>query len=569
MSFSALHAWWHSVGMKSYLKLAILTTLTQAGAAEAAEPDADTLPMAAIVAPIGSADVPADDELRRLQAPIGRIQIQVDEVFEDSSPLSAPYRVANTLHIATRSDAVRAQLLFKSGDPFDRRVLDETERNLRSLRYLNDAEIDPIRYNEDGTVDVVVRVHDVWTLVPSFSFSRKGGTNSSEFDIEDSNLLGLGKEISVETSSDVDRDTWRLLYGDPNLFGSRWRLGLAYFDSSDGGEKTIKLSRPFYSLDSRWRLGLTATDATTAISRYSQGTVVEQFDEQRRQFDLSGGVSDGLQDGWVRRYLGGFHYEDKTFTPQEDEPAAKVPAVRTVAYPWVGIELIEDRFRTTRNLDQIGRTEDLQLGRSARFDVGLASRAFGSTRDALVLSGALRAGTQWNDTRFLTNAIEFRGRLEDGEVRGGLVDFTTRYHLRQSPRRVFFGSVSTSIASNLDPEEQLLLGGDNGLRGYPLRYQAGTARTLITLEERFYTNWQLLKLLNVGGAVFFDAGRTWGRDDFAAKPMGWLKDICVGLRLGSARSGLGNVIHIDLAYALDGPRDLDKLQLVIGTQRSF
>ena len=121
----------------------------------------------------------------------------------------------------------------------------------------------------------------------------------------------------------------------------------------------------------------------------------------------------------------------------------------------------------------------------------------------------------------------------------------------------------------MDPEEQLLLGGDNGLRGYPLRYQAGTARTLITLEERFYTNWQILKLLNVGAAVFFDAGRTWGQDDFSPKPIGWLKDVGAGLRLGSARSGLGNVIHVDLAYALDGTRDLDKLQLVIGTQRSF
>jgi hemolysin activation/secretion protein len=554
--------------MNSSLRLAVLAALTQAVGVQAAELDGSTLAEAAIVVPRYS-EIPNDEKLRSLQSPIGWIDIQVDEVFEDSQPLAAPYRFANALHIATRREAVRAQLLFKSGDPFDRRILDETERNLRSQRHLNDAEIEPTRYNEDGTVDVVVRVHDVWTLVPSFSFSRKGGTNSSEFEIEDSNLLGLGKAVSVERSSDVDRDTWRVLYGDPNLFGSRWRLDVAYFDSSDGGEQSVRLARPFYSLDSRWSLGLTTTDATAAISRYSLGKVVEQIDQQRREFDLTGGFSDGLRGGWVRRYLGGIHYEEKTFTAQLDEPAAVVPTARTIAYPWVGVEIIEDQFRTTRNLDQIGRTEDLQLGKSARLEVGLASTALGSTRDALVLKGALRSGAQWNDTRFLTSALELRGRFESGEIRGGLLDFTTRYHLRHSPRRVFFGSVSSSIAANLDPEDQLLLGGDNGLRGYPLRYQAGTARTLVTLEERFYTNWQILKLLNVGAAVFFDAGRTWGRDDFAAKPMGWLKDVGVGLRLGSARSGLGNVIHVDLAYALDGPRDLDKLQLVIGTQRSF
>ena len=38
---------------------------------------------------------------------------------------------------------------------------------------------------------------------------------------------------------------------------------------------------------------------------------------------------------------------------------------------------------------------------------------------------------------------------------------------------------------------------------------------MFTLEERFYTKWQPLKLFNVGAAVFFDAGRTWGTDPYA------------------------------------------------------
>ena len=41
----------------------------------------------------------------------------------------------------------------------------------------------------------------------------------------------------------------------------------------------------------------------------------------------------------------------------------------------------------------------------------------------------------------------------------------------------------------LDPDMQLLIGGDNGLRGYPLRYEAGTSRALLTVEQRFYTDW--------------------------------------------------------------------------------
>ena len=115
----------------------------------------------------------------------------------------------------------------------------------------------------------------------------------------------------------------------------------------------------------------------------------------------------------------------------------------------------------------------------------------------------------------------------------------------------------------------MLLGGDNGLRGYPLRYQGGTKSALLTLEERFYSNWQPLKLFNVGAAVFFDAGRTWGRDAYAGESLGLLEDVGVGLRLGSVRSGLGNVLHIDLAFPLERGRDIDGVQFIVETRRSF
>ena len=41
----------------------------------------------------------------------------------------------------------------------------------------------------------------------------------------------------------------------------------------------------------------------------------------------------------------------------------------------------------------------------------------------------------------------------------------------------------------LDPDQQLLIGGDTGLRGYPLGYESGTSRGLLTVEQRFYTDW--------------------------------------------------------------------------------
>ncbi|MFC4310830.1 BamA/TamA family outer membrane protein [Steroidobacter flavus] len=519
---------------------------------------------------LDQSQLPPDAELEKRGAKIGRIDVRIDDVFEgDKTSLSAPYRVVNGLHIATHDATVRQQLLFQSGEPFHRRVLDETARLLRDQRYLNEASVTVVRYNEDNTVDVEVRVHDVWTLSPGFSFGRKGGENNTRLKFADSNFLGLGKQVAMERTSDVDRTAWRLTYVDPHLFGSWWTLSTAYSSMSDGTEKALGLSRPFYALDSRWSANIGASDVDSAISRYSLGKRIERFEMGERLFEVGGGISSGLHDGWTTRYLGGFRYDERSFTTRLNEPNVALPDDRTVAYPWVGIEMLEDNYLSTRNLDQIGRTEDVHLGRSARFEAGFASTAFGSTRDAFILSGELAAGVDLDHERYLINSLGWHGRLEGGTVADGVFDANSRFYLRQSEHRVFFASVTASITSNLDPEKQLLLGGDNGLRGYPLRYQAGKTNALVTLEERFYSNWQPLKLVNVGGAVFFDTGRAWGQDQYAAAPSGWLSDVGIGLRLGSARSGLGNVLHIDLAMPLNRSNDIDSLQLLIETKKSF
>jgi outer membrane protein assembly factor BamA len=514
--------------------------------------------------------VAPDAQLEQRGARIGNIEIEVDDVFENGSHLAAPYRLANNLHISTHDSTVAQQLLFRTGDVYHRRVLDETARMLRAQRYLNEASVEPVRYNEaDNSVDVLVRVHDVWTLSPGLSFGRKGGENSARVKFADTNFLGLGKELSLARSSNVDRSAWELGYVDPNVFGSWWKLTAGYASLSDGSEKTLALERPFYAMDTRWSAGFAGADATTDVSRYSLGHVVERMQMQERKFDIGGGFSEGLHDGWTTRYLGGVRYDARDFHALAAEPDASIPVDRVVAYPWIGIEVVEDEFVATRNLDQIGRTEDVYLGLRARLEAGFESAALGSTRDGAILNGRLQAGADLGHEQYLIHSLGFQTRIEGDALANASLDWSSRYYLRQSAHRVLFASVSGTVTSHRDPEEQLLLGGDNGLRGYPLRYQAGDQSALVTLEQRFYTDWQPLKLFNVGAAVFVDSGRTWGRDEFAAPPAGWLTDVGLGLRLGSARSGLGNVLHIDLAFPLNRTSDIDSVQLLIETRRSF
>jgi len=512
------------------------------------------------------------EELEAAGFRIGEIIIVNGDVFDTNLPEenNSLFRLANRLHIETRPEIIRDQLLFKPGDRFSVRLMRESERLLRTNNYLFDAEVIPARARE-GRVDMLVRTRDVWTLKPGINFGRSGGENTTGFAFEESNLLGRGKEFELALTKDVDRETRRIRYFDPHLMGSWNRLGLAYEDNSDGRLREFQFDRPFYSLESPWTAGVSTIEWDRIDSRYDLGEVVDKYRHVEEDFELFGGRSTGLRNDWVRRFVYGVSYRFDRFEALADEPlAAPLPGRRKLIYPFIGLEYLEDAFEERRNLDQIERTEDLYTGNYLRAQIGYAADEWGSDRDAWIIEAG--AGTSFEtEDRKHTLLLRAEGgtRIESGDLRNALLTGYARYYWRTAKRQLFYASLSGTVSQSLDADEQIQLGGDNGLRGYPLRYQDGSSRALLTLEHRVYTKYYLFRLFHLGGAVFFDMGRTWGRGTVGQPTEGLLKDVGIGLRLGSSRSSFGNVIHVDLAFPLDGDDSIDDVQLLVETKRSF
>jgi outer membrane protein assembly factor BamA len=518
-----------------------------------------------------AASVPSDAELEAARARIGLVHFDARDVFdhESADEDTSLSRLANRLHVSTREDTIASQLLFKPGDAYQPSLLEESARILRDTRYLGDAVIRPVAFH-DGVVDIEVTTRDVWTFSPGVSFGRHGGANTSGFEIEDLNLLGRGTQLGVGFKSGVDRDSKEIHYRDRQLGKSWWNLTTTYSDNSDGRLAELSLDRPFYALDSRWAAGLSLLDDRRTDTRYDLGKPVDRFETQERGSTIYWGRSEGLDRGWARRLSFGLTFEDHEFHDAPSAtPALLLPADRRLVYPWVAAEWVENAFRTARNRDQIEKTEDYSLGWRASAKLGFANGALGSDRDAFVFESSVSKGLAMTERQSLTFGAGLSGRYEDGAVAGGILDIDTRYYFRESPRRLFFMNLSASAGENLDPERQILLGGDNGLRGYPLRYQSGTGRWQFTAEQRFFTNWYPFQLFNVGAAVFYDMGATWGRDPVGTPSQGLLRDVGFGLRFGNSRSALGSVLHVDVAYPLDGERSAKNLQFLIDTKKSF
>jgi hemolysin activation/secretion protein len=303
---------------------------------------------------------------------------------------------------------------------------------------------------------------------------------------------------------------------------------------------------------------------------YDLGETVDEFEHRQQQVTVRGGWSRGLEDGRTRRWLAGFTYDQNEFGPSGDVPNPRlIPEDRKLVYPWIGYSLVTDDFRAVEELNEIGRTEDVNLGLSLEARLGYSSTRFGADRDAWIFNTLGQKG--WEPAPGKLVFVDFGAstRLEDGGAANSIVSAGARYYRRNFGNKLFFVSLSGTATHDLDLDQQVLVGGDSGLRGYPLRYQSGTARAVLTFEERVFTDWYPWKLVRVGYAAFFDSGRTWGRDPRGTESLGTLHDIGFGLRLSSPRSSSGTVVHIDLAFPLDRTGSIDSAQLNIETRGSF
>jgi len=518
------------------------------------------------------ADLPSDKVLEAAGAVIGSVDIDIRNIFDQSDPRESNglFRLANRLHIRTKHATVQAQLLFASGDKYRARKLAETERALRLLTYVYDARVVPVRY-ADGKVDIKVITKDVWTLSPGISFGRSGGTNATNFNLQDTNFLGWGKTLQVSRGSTVDRTSDSVAWTDPNVFGSRWTSAVVYVDSSDGYDRSLQVTHPFYSLDAPWSTKITAVSFDRTISRYNLGEIVDQFNNDETSYELSGGVSNGLIDGWTRRYTFGMRYDSNIFlpTPATSLPAKQLPPERTLSYPFVGFDFLQDNFKKVGDENEIGRTEDLYFGTEVTGEVGLSNNAFGADRNAIMLVAKALRGIELTDLQQLFLTSDFSSRVEDGRARNLIADAGAKYYWRWRPNWLLYAGLTGTVTDSLDPDMQLLLGGDNGLRGYPLRYESGTSRALLTVEQRVFTDWFPFRLARVGGAIFADVGRTWGSGVIGNSDPGLLRDVGFGLRLGNSRTGLGNVLHIDFAFPLNNIAGIQKVQFLVQTMQTF
>ncbi len=508
---------------------------------------------------------------------ISRININIHPIFDESKPKEnkALFRLANRLHIDTEAHVIKKDLLFEEGDAIDHQTLAESERILRSRRYLNKAKISK-RELEDGTTEVDINVNEVWTLFPTISYSRSGGNTEYSFGIKDSNFLGYGKSFDISREKNSDRTGTSFIYQDVNTGWHQTNATLAYTDNDDGEMQKFSLIRPFFSLNTPSAGGFSYEKFDREESVYNKGDKVDRYAQLSEHHDVFYGDkftnSDTIN---IFRWSIGYSKQKDDFVllPNAANIIA-LPQDRNLDIAWLGYQYIRNGFEKSYNLQQINRIEDINFGLQTSIRVGHVNSKVQDYDNSIQFKLDISDGFHFNNNHFVFTKLSINGFNKDSDIFNGLATGQLRYHWQNFSRGQFFIDLQATKGKNLFADQFLSLGGNNGLRGYPDFYQEGDKRYLATLEQRFYGQKEWFSLFYLGSALFYDQGRAWGNSLADQSEDETLRDIGFGLRfsgtrVGGQEQGSSNILHIDVAKPLDGDSDISNLEWILKVKSSF
>lgn len=480
---------------------------------------------------------------------IAAIELQRNDIFDlNKKHVVWFHYLANDYHVITSDQTIRDDLLFQTGQRLDPSLLSESERLLRSRRYLRDAEVKVSQYcPNDNTVVVKVSSWDNWSLLPKISLGHEGGETKTNLGFAEDNLLGTGNQLMLEYFSDSERSGYKTRFLSPNVFGSYWQMAVQYADNSDGETYQFRLNKPFHQLSSERAFGFEIFKDIKDISEYQRGDVYNEYQSKVQYLSLDTGWKLSQHDNQVQRLSVGVTLDDRHFNANEFSTLPP-PQDRDLSQVWLGYEWFESDYQKLHNFFLFNKVEDINFG--WQFSARLAAL---STR-----LGAYSAGMQYqlslDKTWAVGNAnwlvLNANLNLLDTTLlpTKHLVHTQLRYIKHLSDNQVWLNQLTIALGDNLFRDERIAIGGDEGMRAFPLYYQTGDKAVIASSEYRYITPWHVYQLFDVAIAAFVDAGRAWDNpDQQIAMDQGRLYGYGIGLRLLPSHASRGSIISIDLA----------------------
>lgn len=407
-------------------------------------------------------------------------------------------KAGNSIHLKTKGLTVKNLLLFKRNRPLDSLLVQESERLIRSQRYIRRVVIRPVAIpGSRDSVDIDIRVLDSWSLIPNGSASSSG----TSLELTERNFFGLGHEFRNEFDKRFESGQTGYLarYTIPNIMNTYINTTINYqIWKSDNSLKSVGVQRNFFSAYTKWAGGV----------YFESRTERDSLPNAQQEWAMQNYRSDA-QDYWA-----GYSFKIYEGETEEERTTRLVTTGRffnrnykehpSVEFDSIGyysdeklylasIGLTSRKFVQDKFLFNYDIVEDIPIGKVYSLTAGMQDKNW---ERRLYLGGRYAFGNYY-DFGFLSVNVElgsffYQKRTDQTTLRLEGLYFTDIMDWGEWRFRHFIKPVLV-FGDNRFPiiTDQLNLNGDTGIMGFDSRTVLGTKKALLTLQTQGYSPWNL------------------------------------------------------------------------------
>lgn len=477
-----------------------------------------------------------------------------------AKPRNVLVHAGNWLHGKTNESVIRNLLLFRENQIYDSLRIKESERLVRSQKYIRDVMFTVIPASSDS-VDIYIRVVDVWSLIPSIRRS------SSQFflGVTDLNFAGFGNSLTADTwwKRPGQENITYLRYQIPNFRNTFININIQYlfslnsslranmdfqryfyfpvsynpqylFSDNRNVVKSIEAERPFYSPYTKWAGGIFIgqmmitqsyinLDTLKYLSSYTN--INDYWIGRSWKIDLDETGSRITNIVLTSRMV-------KVKNPARPQEAINADIFNTQRYFFGGISLSSRKYVLDKYIFNYGKTEDVPEGKILGITVGIESQVKNRYYFGINAGWGGYNAYGYLSTHLSYGTFKSKTGFQQGILIGRMNYFTKLLTFRDWKLRQFVG---TSFIFGIDrfPADNLPL--KIGIKGFEAIESRAMNVTVISLQTQSYAPWDL-------------AGFHFGPFFFAH--LGFLKDEPMQTRTNKFYSLLGFGVLIKNDYLM-------------------
>lgn len=407
-------------------------------------------------------------------------------------PKSFYLKAGNWLHIKTQHGIIKNLLLFKENEIFDSLLVKESERLVRSQKYLRDVLFYSVLTSPNSdSVDVFINTYDVWSIVPELNISP----TYFETGITENNFAGLGHRFHADRKwrmNDVPNTT-RLSYLVPNISNSYISSNIRYvFTGKVDSIKSIELSRTFHTPLTKWAGGVFLGQMKTA-QKYIDNDTIYQLHSRVNEQDYWGARSWQVlkkysADAPISNYILSARILRLNY-PQQHPDALAANLFNDQTGFFAGIGFTSRKYIRDKLIFDFGKVEDVPVGQAFGLTLGMdvqktkrfyfgAKAAIGNYYPFGYLSAHIEYGSFVGATNFQQGAFTCR------------VNYFTKlmtignWKIRQFVKPTVIVGLNRLVTDNLSFNEDLA--------GFEKLAFSATSMMVLTLQTQSYSPWNLI-----------------------------------------------------------------------------